>query len=150
MKNLLLGLNKTAVACLLIASLLVACASQPEQQSAELYHDLGERPGIERLVTALLDRIYADERIAFLFVDTDRKNLHKLIVNQVCMETGGPCEYNGLSMLEAHAGMKVRHSEFDAFVEDFILAMEDVGIPYTTQNRVLAIFAPMRDEIIHK
>ncbi|HET9680077.1 MAG TPA: group 1 truncated hemoglobin [Gammaproteobacteria bacterium] len=149
MNRSLLSLTRTLFAGVLAAALLTACASQAQQDDS-LYQELGGTPGIERLVTALLDRIYADERIAFLFQDTDRKNLHGLIVDQICMETGGPCEYTGLSMLEAHAGMKIRHSEFDAFVEDFILAMEDVGIPYTTQNRVLAIFAPMRDEIIHK
>lgn len=130
--------------------MLVSCGANQSKTSNSLYDKLGGKTGIETLTTALLERVYADDRIAFLFQDADRENLHELIVEQICMEAGGPCEYTGLPMDEGHSGLQIKHSEFDAFVEDFILAMQDVGLSYRTQNRVLAIFAPMRDEIVYQ
>lgn len=127
-----------------------ACSGIPPAGNDDVYQALGQTEGIDRLVQALLDRVYADERIAFLFAETDRENLHKLIVEQICEETGGPCEYTGLPMDEGHSGLQIKHAEFEAFVEDFILAMEDVDVPFTVQNRVLAIFAPMQEDIVYK
>ena len=66
------------------------------------------------------------------------------------METGGPCEYEGLDMIEAHSGMDIKYAEFDVFVSDFIAAMEAAGVSYRLQNRVLAIFAPMREDITYE
>lgn len=129
---------------------VLALAGRAARADDDLYKALGGIRGIERITTALLDRVYADERIAFLFEGTDRDYLHKRVVEQICVETGGPCEYKGLSMRRAHGGLEIRHNEFDAFVEDFILAMEDADVPYRLQNRVLKIFAPMRNDIVYR
>lgn len=127
---------------------LTGCAGGGGAAGQSVYDQLGGEPGVDRLVGALLDEVYADARIAFLFENTDRDNLHDVIVEQVCAETGGPCTYRGLDMRAAHSGLDIRHDEFDAFVEDLIIAMEQVGIPTPTQNRVLAIFAPMREKVV--
>lgn len=133
----------------LAASLLLSCgvagAAPPDDS---LYRALGGEAGVASLVEKLLDRVYADQRIAFLFAETERKHLARLIREQFCHESGGPCTYSGRSMAEAHSGMGLKEKEFDAFVEDFIGAMEDSGLPYRTQNRMLKIFAPMRPDVI--
>lgn len=134
----------------LISAPVLAIPGKAAADDDDLYKALDGIRGIERITTALLDRIYADERIAFLFEGTDREYLHDRIVEQICVETGGPCEYKGLSMRRAHGGLEIRHNEFDAFVEDFILAMEDANVPYRLQNRVLKIFAPMRGDIVYR
>lgn len=136
---------KYAAAALALLFLVGCAGGSPDK---DLYRQLGGEQGVDRLVTALLDEVYADRRIAFLFEDSDRDNLHKIIVEQICAETGGPCTYQGLDMRAAHSGLAIRHDEFDAFVEDLIIAMERSGIATSTQNRLLAIFAPMRDKVV--
>lgn len=151
-----LTLRGTAAA-LLFALLPGAAAAQPAPATTaasaparddSLYRALGGQDGIARLVEALLQRLYADPRIAFLFAETDRANLARLIREQFCHESGGPCDYSGRSMKDSHSGLGLKEKEFDAFVEDFIRAMEDVKLPYRTQNRLLKIFAPMRTDVI--
>jgi hemoglobin len=126
-----------------ILSLTLSMAKAEES----LYQQLGGQSAVELMTTKLLDRILTNPKIDFLFKETDREDLHIKIVNQVCMETGGPCVYEGLDMVEAHSGMAIKYAEFDIFVEDFILAMEDAQIPFRLQNKVLAVFAPMREDI---
>ncbi|MBL38939.1 MAG: group 1 truncated hemoglobin [Xanthomonadales bacterium] len=141
--------KKTAlnfVLAALISLILVGCAGGRADDS--LYQRLGGEQGVDRLVGELLDEVHADRRIAFLFEGTDRDNLHAVIVEQICAETGGPCTYRGLDMRAAHSGLDIRHDEFDAFVEDLIVAMERVGVPTPAQNRLLAIFAPMREKVV--
>jgi hemoglobin len=134
------------LACCIFCAFAFAASAQTRDDS--LYRALGERAGIARIVDALLDRVYADKRINDLFLRVDRADLARLIGEHVCRETGGPCEYTGRSMPEAHSGLAIKAKEFDAFVEDFTDAMEAVDVPYRTQNRVLKIFAPMRRDII--
>ncbi len=131
--------------CLALSACAATSAARPKDS---LYQALGEDAGIERLVESLVQRLYTDPRIAFLFKDTDRNDLSRLIREQFCVEGGGPCTYTGRSMSESHGGLNLKHVEFDAFVEDLIVAMEDVGLPYRTQNRMLRIFAPMRAQIV--
>jgi hemoglobin len=138
-------LKKTGVVLLLMCTGLMMA-----QAEESLYEQLGGQPAIESITKHLLDRILTNPKIDFLFEETDREDLHIKIVNQVCMETGGPCVYEGLDMVEAHSGMEIKYSEFDVFVEDFILAMEDAGIPFRLQNKVLAIFAPMREDVTYE
>ena len=115
-----------------------------------LFQELGGIDGVSDMTEAILDRVFADERIAAFFEDADRDALHELIAEQICEESGGPCQYQGLSMQDSHDGLEIRHDEFDAFVEDVILGMEDAGIPFRVQNRVLKIFAPMRKDIVYR
>lgn len=140
--------RRLALGLLLVGTLLVSACTRDERAQDDLYQALGERSGIDRMVAAIFVRVYADERIAVLFKDTDRPNLEQLVAEQICFEAGGPCTYTGRSMQESHSGLGISHREFDAFVEDFILGMQDAGVPYRVQNRVLRIFAPMRPEVI--
>jgi hemoglobin len=125
-------------------------ASTTVKAEETLYQQLGGQSTIESITTHLIERITSNPKIEFLFKETDHADLQIKIVNQICMETGGPCTYEGLDMVEAHSGMDIKYSEFDIFVEDFILAMEDAEVPFRLQNKVLAIFAPMREDVTYE
>ena len=134
----------------LLLMTLLATQVKAENSGSNLYQKLGGQQTIELITKNLLIRLYEDDRIAFLFKDADKIDLHQKIVDQICMETGGPCQYEGLDMVESHGGFEIKYSEFDAFVENFILALEDAKVPFRLQNKVLAIFAPMREDITYK
>ena len=67
----------------------------------------------------------------------------------MCTSVNGPCEYNGDSMVDIHTGMNIDEKDFNRVVELLIAAMEDEGIGYSTQNKVLKALAPLRSDIIH-
>ncbi|MCK7595229.1 group I truncated hemoglobin [Pseudomarimonas salicorniae] len=142
--------TRLALAILLGAVLASACATREPRSSDSLYREVGGAPGVERLVERLLDRVHENPRISGLFANSDRADLQRLIEEQFCAEFGGGCTYTGRSMEESHSGLGINHAEFEVFVEDLILAMEDVGLATPTQNRILRIFAPMRDEVVDR
>ena len=125
--------------------LLSACASAPR---AGLYEQFGGRPGIEALVEELLVRVLEDERIAAQFAEVDLVNLNDRLVEQICVEVGGPCEYTGRTMAESHEGLAITEADFNALVEDLVAAMDARGIPRRAQNRLLARLAPMHRDIV--
>ena len=64
--------------------------------------------------------------------------------------TGGPQEYKGLSMLEAHKGMNVNEAEFVAVLDDILEAMTKHGIGEREKADMLAIAYSMKDDIVHR
>lgn len=116
----------------------------------QLYQQLGGQAGVERVVDGLLDNIARDDRIFPLFRDGNPDRLRSKLIEQVCNLSGGPCAYTGDTMAQSHGGMHITEAQFNALVEDLILAMEREKITVSAQNRLLALLAPMRPEIIHR
>lgn len=136
------------LSCLLLV-LLVGCAQQPVKD-AGLYHALGERPGLQRIVEGMLLNVARDERIVQRFRRVDIERLRDKLVEYLCLETGGPCHYTGDPLVEAHKGQNLTRSDFNALVENLIASMDAQNIPVTTQNRLIARLAPKRGEVIGK
>lgn len=113
-----------------------------------LYLALGERPGITRLMDDFVDRLFADPQIGKFFKDTKPANLKEQLRDQVCFLSGGQCKYEGDTMKAAHADLAIRKSDFNVMIEVLQVAMDARGIPYRTQNRLLALLAPMHRDII--
>ncbi len=130
-----------------LAVLLSACAGQPPQDDS-LYRDLGALPGITRIVEGMLLNIARDERIVERFRRIDIQRLRNKLIEQFCVEAGGPCTYTGDSMAESHKGQNVSRSDFNALVEDLINAMDREGGPVPVQNRLIARLAVMRADVI--
>ena len=144
MKNMLLAF---ALAC------LTACAgtaNKPAQPAAKdaLYQELGRSEGITKVVDLFFQRLNADARINTLFAKVDHDDLRRLVIEQMCEASGGPCKYTGRSMEEAHSGLNLTNKDFDAFVEDLVTAMNEANVAKSTQKKLLAILGPMRPQVV--
>ncbi|WP_286974172.1 group 1 truncated hemoglobin [Pseudomonas sp.] len=131
-----------------VAVLLLAGCVQSPVKDDSLYRDLGELPGITRIVEGMLLNIAGDSRIVQHFENVDIERLREKLIEQFCVEAGGPCEYTGDSMAESHKGQNLTPSDFNALVEDLQDAMDTLDVPVRAQNRLLAQLAPMRGEVI--
>lgn len=138
-------LRRLVVAALLAASL--GCGTPPWSRTT-LYDDLGAEAGIAQIVSAFLERLAADARIAHFFDQTNLDRFERLLNEQLCQLADGPCRYSGDSMNDVHRGQGIREADFDALVEDLQLAMDAVGVPFRVQFRLLARLAPLRREIV--
>jgi hemoglobin len=135
-------------AALALITLGVAgCATAP-RRDLTLHDELGGQAGIAALVDAFLNRVADDYRIVDSFSGANISRLRRLLEEQFCEVSGGPCTYTGESMEESHRGMGLRETEFNALVEDLIYAMEDLGIRVPVQNRLLAKLVPMHGDIM--
>lgn len=130
-------------------TLMAGCAQQPPKDDS-LYQALGERPGIQKIVEGMLMHVAKDPRIVEFFRKVDIVRVRDKLVERFCVEAGGPCTYTGDSLAEAHKGMNLSRSDFNALVENLIDAMDDQHIPVPTQNRLIARLAPQRGEVIEK
>jgi hemoglobin len=113
-----------------------------------LYERLGSKDAIEAVVEDFRERTLRDERISKKFVRTDVPRLQRMLVDQVCEATAGPCTYTGRDMKEAHRNMGVTAGEFDALVEDLVASLEHFKVPPAEQDELLGLLGPMRSDIV--
>ena len=115
---------------------------------ASLYERLGGLAAINAVIDSFVARCAADDRINPKFERTDIPRLKKMLVDQVCEATGGPCTYAGRSMRETHDGMGVTAGEFDALVEDLVATLDEFDVPKEEQDELLSVLGSMRGEIV--
>lgn len=131
---------------LIALSLLVSSTAFAGNDS--LYRELGEKPGIAKLMNDFSGRLKRDERIGHFFKETNPKGLADQLTDQVCVLSGGPCKYEGAKMKNSHADLGIAKKDFNILVEVLQQSMDDAAIPFATQNRLLALLAPMHRDII--
>lgn len=145
-----------AIAALaLLGGLLVATAGHANTaassfRDAQLHAAFGGAAGIERVVDAFIARTTTHPEMKSFFKDTKLDRLKKHLSEQLCFETGGGCAYTGDSMKDSHQGMGVTMKDYNLLVELLQQSMDEVGVPFNAQLRLLARLAPMYRDIIER
>tara|TARA_A200000113_G_scaffold53301_1_gene44177 strand:+ start:981 stop:1409 length:429 start_codon:yes stop_codon:yes gene_type:complete len=130
----------------LIAFVVIGCTSTPKQS---LYDEIGGHQTLNTIYGVAITRIYTDPVIGHYFKGVPKKHLRDQLVLQTCELIGGPCEYDGKSMIESHKGLGIKEREFYILVEYVQGAMRDVGLTYQQENRILKQLAPIKYETIY-
>jgi hemoglobin len=136
---------------MLSAAAIIAVLGQISTSRAAdrtLYDDLGGQDGITKIVDYSMTDYVTDPRISDQFDNINLDWLKARFVLQFCQLTGGPCKYPGRDMHPAHQGLHLNTAQFNAVVEDLQDAMDKAEIPFRTQNRLLALLAPMKLQIV--
>ena len=143
------------VALALATALPGHLTAQHTMMEKSLYDRLGGKPAITAVVDEFVARVAADQRINGFFAaaasDPMRLAAFKgKLVDQICAASGGPCTYTGKDMKTAHTDMGIQTADFNAVVENLQHAMDAEGVPFRTQNKVLAKLAPMKRKIVER
>ena len=147
-----------SLACLGAALALPDAHAQPAASSAAgapgpaddaLFRALGGEAGIDRIVADFVPRLAADSRTGEFFRKTNQAHLKAMLAQQFCVVAGGPCVYTGLPMKTAHRDIDVSRADFNALVEVLQVSMDAQGVPFATQNQLLARLAPMHRDIVN-
>jgi len=116
----------------------------------QLYQQLGSSVGIEKIVDGLLVEIEHDPQIVHHFRDTDIARFRKLLIEQICELSGGPCRYTGASMQESHTGFNITQADFDNMVRHLMIVMTAQNISTPAQNQLLGLLAPMYGDVVYR
>ncbi|MEM6638408.1 MAG: group 1 truncated hemoglobin [Pseudomonadota bacterium] len=144
---------RVGVIMALISALLLAsgCASThaPAPQKS-VYEQLGGELAVRRFIEDFTWMMAHDERVAEIVAFTDWEHFRPVMHDYICHVSGGGCDYHGQSMADAHRGIGITHGEFNVSVELMQKAMTQNDIPLSAQNRLLAVLAPQRPDIVHR
>jgi len=151
--------NRILFACLLAIAMAFAtsCSDDTNVTTVEptLYTRLGGIDVISKVTDKFLTNVVADDMISSRF-EAAVGNHYRLqmlrnnLIDQICAGTGGPCQYKGQTMLEAHTGMKITATEFSAMMADLVAALDYYEVAEREKNDLLAILTPMESDIVDK
>ncbi len=116
-----------------------------------LYEDIGGAPAVNAAVDIFYRKVLKDDRIKRFFDDVD---MDKQVVKQkafLTMAFGGPKNYTGRDMREAHARLVKRglnDSHFDAVVEDLTATLKELKVPDHLITQIGAICESTRKDVL--
>jgi hemoglobin len=139
---------KLGIAFGVIAIVLSATTAQATMHNGSLYSRLGGRAAIRLVVEDFVQNVAGDRRINGFFGTTNIPRLKRLLVEQICQASGGPCRYSGRSMRAAHRGLGIGNADFNALVQDLGRSLNKYGVPAREQRELTAILLPLKREIV--
>lgn len=113
-----------------------------------VFEDFGGMPGMTALMDDFMAIMLEDPRLRPFFENTDQVRIKRQLAEQFCAILGGGCTYSGRDMKSSHAAFAIDRADFNALVEALQVAMNRKGIPFRSQNKLLAVLAPMHREVI--
>jgi hemoglobin len=130
----------------LITLLLLAGAATGSR--VPLYDRLGGAPGVAAIADTLIDRVSADPKLGRSFKDSKLERIKKLLAEQICDLSGGPCRYSGDSMKEVHAGHHISEAEFFGMVADLRAVLKERHVSQGAANELLRLLAPIKRDVV--
>lgn len=125
-----------------------ANAGAAPTSNAQLLAAFHGRAGVDRIVDRALDLALADARIGPIFKPFDMVRLRSMLKEQFCYLLGGGCAYTGRDMKASHKDMGLQTRDLNVMIECFRQAMREEGVSNRAQNKLLAILAPMRRDVV--
>jgi len=119
-----------------------------------LYARCGGVFGIASFVDRCMDLWMADKllndnkMVARWHASAQRPGFKFLVVQIVCSLTGGPQQYTGRPMDEAHKHLNISEREWDQFMEIFNEVCESFGLPSSDVDDLNALMISMMDECV--
>ena len=117
-----------------------------------LYTRIGAADGVSAIVDSFIDNLFADKRLKKAFAHTTKgpklDHFKQMLRDQICAFSGGGCHYTGKTMSDEHGAMKITSAQFDAFVEDFKLALEEKQVAKDDEQQLLDQLNLLKDQIV--
>jgi hemoglobin len=113
-----------------------------------LYDALGGKTVMDAVIRSSITRWQANPVLKEAFKNANTERLAEQLGDQFCALAGGGCKYEGEDMKSSHAKMNVTTAQFNALAEDLQRVMIERGIPFTAQNQLIALLAPMKRDIV--
>lgn len=114
-----------------------------------VFDKLGGAPAIDAAVDIFYRKVLADARISHFFDTIDMENQHKKQKAFLTMAFGGPNNYSGKDMREAHKHMDLTEEHFGAVAEALVGTLQELGVPQEDIDSVVTIAVSVKDDVLN-
>lgn len=119
--------------------------------SDSLYERIGGAPAVEAAVDIFYRKVLADPLVNHFFDDTDMDAQRSKQKAFLTMAFGGPNEYTGKDLSDAHRDLVRRgmnDGHFDAVAGHLQATLEELGVPEAETGEVMTIAGGTRDAVL--
>ena len=118
-----------------------------------IYDRLGGQGAIDAAVPLLYQKVQADDRINYFFEGVNAERQTGMLNAFLTMGFGGPNNYTGKDMRQAHSHLIARglnDSHFDALGEQINATLVELNVPPELIAGVLAVAETLRADVLSK
>lgn len=116
---------------------------------SSLFEQIGGADAVDAAVDIFYRKVLTDPVIMHFF---DTVDMDKQIAKQkafLTMAFGGPNNYTGKDMREAHKHMNLTEEHFTAVANNLKSTLEDLSVPEDLINQVMTIAASTHDDVLN-
>ncbi|EJN61187.1 group I truncated hemoglobin [Halogranum rubrum] len=116
--------------------------------SQSLYHEIGGQEAVEAVVDDFYDRVLSDDQLVGFFEDYDMAQLRAHQVQFISAVAGGPVDYSGRDMREAHDHLDIGEDDFDLVATYLEQALRTNGVADENVDAIMAEVAALKAPIV--
>lgn len=124
------------------------------ENTETLYDQLGGEAAVNAAVDIFYRKVLSDYRINRFFDNTDIEKQAAKQKSFLTMAFGGPNNYSGTDMRQAHAHLVKKlgldDSHFDAVMEDLTDTLLELNVPQNLIDQVAAIAESTRNDVLNR
>jgi hemoglobin len=115
-----------------------------------LFEQLGGSDQIEAMIAQFYDRIFSDESLRPMFANVDMVQLRRHQTLFISFAMGGPNQYRGRSMREAHKGLGITEDQLMTLVGYLVDTMVAFNVPAELNDLVTRQVLQLKDQIVER
>lgn len=119
-----------------------------EQSVPTHYERIGGAAAVKAAVDVFYDRVLADPELAGYFTAIDMSQQRRHLALMLTVVLGGPNEYTGRSLAEAHQPLNIPAAHYEAVGGHLMATLTQLGVPTDIQDHVRAVLTQVRDQVI--
>jgi hemoglobin len=112
------------------------------------YQLIGGAPAVSTVVNRFYELILSDPQLSPFFDNVDMARLKRHQVLLISQVLGGPTDYAGRELREAHSGLHITRSDFARVVTHLVTALQEAGVKPDIIDRVGAALAGAEKDIV--
>jgi hemoglobin len=119
------------------------------QTSQTLFQLLGgKKETIAAVVEEFYKRVLADDTLNYLFKNTDMDRQKKHMTAFITFALGGPNEYKGRGMKEAHAHLNISEEQFQSVANHLVETLKSFDVKEEYINEIVSKVASLKPEVV--
>lgn len=114
-----------------------------------VYESIGGAGAVDAAVDIFYRKVLADDRISSFFDTVDMDGMRAKQKSFLTMAFGGPNEYTGKDMREAHKNMNLTEDHFGAVAEALVGTLQDLEVPQEYIDEIVNIALSVKDDVLN-
>lgn len=119
-----------------------------QAMSDSMYDEIGGEAAVTAVVDDFYDRVLNDEQLTLYFEGMDMAALRAHQVKFISSVAGGPVEYDGEGMREAHDHLDISEADFAAVGQHLEAALRENGVEDHHIEAIMAEVAALKAPIV--
>ena len=115
-----------------------------------LFDQAGGEVTLRKIVSLFVDRMFNDVMIGFMFSRASRERVKAMEYEFAARHLGGPVEYSGRPLSEAHAPHPINPAHFNRRLQILREALQEFGVPESVRAHWIRNTELLRDQILSK